>query len=164
MSNVPDPKDLVPQPPTDTEFQCRVEALKQIREWSSGLISIQTAGVAAIGLWLQREAGDWSFWWSVLALFTLLASILIGAVFLGSTIPYAIAHVPYRRRDESDIFHYIGGRGKYSIGTWVKLQSILFFVSLVAFVFSAATAVKKESVPIMVNADPRATAVTAHAH
>ena|ERR1051325_4919397 len=153
MAQPAQPLPLPTEPLHPSEVTCRTEALKQIREWSSSLITVQTAAVGAIAFWLQRESGDKSFWIAMVALVAMVISLVIGGVFLGSTLPHCLCHLPYRTHGEQDVFHYKGGgRIPMHVGTMVRGQSLTFVVSLIAFSLAAAMS-EKHSKPTTIDGE-----------
>lgn len=132
-----------PRRPSDIEIECRKEALKQIQEWSKGLITIQTAAVAALGFLLRFEAGSNARAASIWALIFLIASLVYGSFFLWTTIPTAIAKLPKVR--QWDVYKHTGNYGTWTIQKMVTGQSILFLGSVVCFGLAVFLAEPKES-------------------
>ena len=126
---------------SDRLMKCRMEALKLIQEWSKGLIGIQTGAVAAVGFWLQREAGDFSHVAAVIALGFLIVSLFCSTCFLWTTIPTAIAQLP-RKSDsahDDNVYNYTGG-GTWPISRMMDWQAGLFMCSVVCFTIAAVFA------------------------
>src|SRR4051812_24165970 len=116
------------------ELDCRVEALKQLHDWSKGLIALQMAAAAALGFWLLRDAGTASYCITLIAIGSLVGSILYGSIFLATTIVHVIAYAPYQTG--RNIYGYKGGypdnEKAWVIGTMVWWQSLFFCISVAA--------------------------------
>jgi hypothetical protein len=135
-------------PATHEQIDCRKEALKQIQEWSKGLVTIQIAAVAAVGIWFQREAGDIAYWGAIGAGVFLFASLVHGAFFFWTTIPTAIATLTQKSNaaHDDDVYLYTGG-GKWTISSMARWQYALFAGSVVCFAVAAVFAAPSKKAP-----------------
>lgn len=127
--------------PDSIDIFYKLEALKLIKEWSKGLIVVQSAAIVVVGGLLQSKpptlvsliiAGILSFF--------LIASIYMGAVSIIGTIPYIVQNLPQQPR--GDIYAERGGlklkRWRFlkerNLGNQCMFQANFFSISLVLFV------------------------------
>ncbi len=97
ISNVPDDSKLVYQ----------LEDLKLVKEWSTGLIFVQSAAIAVVGGLLQNKPPNIISLLIAIILFVfLIVSILMGAVSVVGTIPYIVQNLP--NDIEEDIYQKKG--------------------------------------------------------
>ena len=113
------------------DITVRIEALKLVKEWSIGLIVVQSGAVAVIGTLLNQPPTGW-FLVLVIALFiSLIASIWFGAVSVVGTIPFIVQKLP--ENPKCDIYEHKGGIGKFTLGQQCSYQERLFIISLLLF-------------------------------
>jgi len=126
------PVGAVNQPATTAEkISARLEALKLVKDWSSGLVVVQSGAVAVIGALLKSVPSGWSFWLVIALLASLILSIWMGAVSVAGTIPYIVQKLP--GDPDLDIYAQQGGMGGPKLGTQCLCQSGLFILSLILF-------------------------------
>ena len=127
----------------------KLEALKLIKEWSKGLIVIQSAAIVVVGSLLQNKPPTLIPLLIVIALFFfLIASIYMGAVSIIGTIPYIVQNLPQQhiiqnlpQQPELDIYERKGGLKlkhwlfleEKNLGKQCMFQANFFSISLVLF-------------------------------
>jgi hypothetical protein len=117
-----------------------LEALKLIKDWSSGLVVVQSAAIGVIGSLLKQPPSGLFLLLTACLLFSLIFSIWVGAVWVNGTIPYIVQQLPalLSRDPDLDIYQQTGGetdrkgntRG-LKLGEQCSLQSRFFVFSLV---------------------------------
>src|SRR5947209_5146856 len=119
---------------SNQQLTARLEALKLVKEWSTGLIVVQSGAIAVIGAFLQNVPTGWRLILVIALLASLIASIYIGAVALLGTIPYIAQNIP--KHPEQDIYYWEGGLektrfslGNLRLGSMCLWQSRLFTLS-----------------------------------
>ncbi|MBW4529447.1 MAG: hypothetical protein KME02_02045 [Aphanothece saxicola GSE-SYN-MK-01-06B] len=114
-----------------------LEALKLVRDWSSGLIIVESAAIGVIGSLLRQSPTGWYGLLTALLLVSLVGSIWVGAVWVVGTIPSIAEKLPTLLQVEPQlsIYEQKGGlKGEHpSLGTQCRLQIRLFLLSLVLF-------------------------------
>ncbi|NJM13301.1 MAG: hypothetical protein HC889_16780, partial [Synechococcaceae cyanobacterium SM1_2_3] len=103
MANTPDPDAEIAR-----QINVRLEALKQIRDYGSSLVVIQSGLIAVIGLFLRTSSPSL---WVTVYLFILFAalifSIYIGAVAVAGTVPHIVQKIA--NQPDCDIYEQTGG-------------------------------------------------------
>jgi hypothetical protein len=122
----------------------RLEALKLIKDWSAGLIVVQSTAIAVVGAFLQTVPSGWRLWLVIALLLSLIISIYIGAVAVIGTIPYITQRLP--ENPDCDIYTHAGGLktthkglATLSLGQLCLWQARLFTISLVLFAIFAVS-------------------------
>jgi len=119
-----------------------MEALKLVREWSSGLVLVQSGALAVMGALLKQRPEGWHLLITILLIITLVFSIWVGAVWVSGTIPSIAQRLPHLLANNPglDIYSESGGllrrRLFYSnsrLGDECQLQSVSFMLSLLLF-------------------------------
>jgi hypothetical protein len=114
-----------------------LEALKLVRDWSSGLILVQSAAIGVVGTLLRQPTTGWYGILTALLLVSLVGSIWVGAVWVVGTIPYIAEKLPtlLQAGSQLSIYDQKGGlKGEHpSLGTQCRLQIRLFLMSLILF-------------------------------
>lgn len=114
-----------------------LEALKLVRDWSSGLILVESAAIGVVGTLLRQSPTGWYGLLTALLLVSLVGSIWVGAVWVVGTIPSIAEKLPMLLQAEPhlSIYEQKGGlKGEHpSLGTECRLQIRLFLLSLVLF-------------------------------
>lgn len=118
------------------DIQVRLEALKLIKDWSAGLIVVQSGAIAVVGALLKAVPTGWPLALVIVLLFSLIASIYMGAVSVIGTVPYIAQNLT--KDPQCDIYAQSGGIAKGPLGTLTLgrlclLQTHLFVVSLLLF-------------------------------
>lgn len=118
------------------DIEIRIEALKLIKEWSSGLLFVQSAAIGVVGTMLTVAPIGWSLAVAIALFAALIFSIYIGAVCVVGTIPYIVQNLS--TNPTCDIYSQRGGlKEKWwrirNLGEFCLLQAHLFVVSLVLF-------------------------------
>jgi hypothetical protein len=122
---------------TDDNIAVRVEALKLVKDWSAGLIVVQSGAIAVIGALLKTVPTGGLLILVILLFTSLIASIYIGAVAVNGTIPYIVQILPTQKN--CDIYAQKGGlKSKsglthFTLGKLCLLQARIFIVSLILF-------------------------------
>jgi hypothetical protein len=126
--------------PPDTAHH--LEALKLVKEWSQGLVLVQSAAIGVIGALLKQPPSGWHLLVTLLLLACLVFSIWVGAVGVSGTVPSIAQRLPtlLARDPHLDIYAQKGGLtgaankvlGK-SLGDQCIQQSNSFILSLVLF-------------------------------
>jgi hypothetical protein len=113
-----------------------LEALKLVKDWSSGLIIVQSAAIGVIGTFLkQPPAGGYGVL-TALLLISLISSIVVGAVWVVGAIPNIAQELPslLQSNPKLSIYKQRGGKkGDRMLGTNCDIQHSLFVVSLIFF-------------------------------
>ncbi|MFH1303548.1 MAG: hypothetical protein ABIK07_21040, partial [Planctomycetota bacterium] len=125
----------------------RIEALKLVREWSTGLIVIQSSAIAIVGALLNETPAGWYLFLVAALLVSLVISIWFGAVSVVGTIPYITQNLP--ENPASDIYSQRGGIGKLTLGQQCMLQGYLFVFSLALFSLTLVMRPHSEPKPTM---------------
>ena len=119
------------------EIEVRLAALKLIRDWSTGLLVIQSAAIGVVGTFLATPVKGWLLC-LVAALFaTLITSIYVGAVCVVGTIPYIAQSLV--TNPGCNIYEQRGGlapldrKQRATLGMFCIWQANLFIVSLILF-------------------------------
>ncbi|MDQ3816443.1 MAG: hypothetical protein M3362_01980 [Acidobacteriota bacterium] len=132
--------------PVGQLISVRLEALKLIKDWSAGLIVVQSGAIAVVGAFLQTVPSGWRLGLVIILLLSLITSIYIGAVAVIGTIPYIAQTLP--EKPECDIYACAGGLEKAYVGKGLTnrnlgqlclLQARLFTLSLVLFAIFAVS-------------------------
>ncbi|WP_254956268.1 MULTISPECIES: transposase, partial [unclassified Cyanobium] len=71
-----------------------LEALKLVRDWSSGLILVESAAIGVVGTLLRQSPTGWYGLLTALLLVSLVGSIWVGAVWVVGTIPSIAEKLP----------------------------------------------------------------------
>ena len=110
MTNIPDAEIA-------RQINVRLEALKQIRDYSTSLVVIQSGFVGASGLLLKTSSVSESIYLGIL-LTALIISIYFGAVVVAGTVPHIVQKiVDY---PHCDIYEQTGGIPK----GWLATQTL----------------------------------------
>lgn len=126
--------------PPDTAHH--LEALKLVKEWSQGLVLVQSAAIGVIGALLKQPPSGVHLLLTILLLACLVFSIWVGAVWVSGTVPSIAQRLPalLAQNPDLDIYRQKGGltgAGKkvlgQTLGDQCMLQSNSFIVSLVLF-------------------------------
>ncbi len=140
--------------PTGQHISVRMEALKLIKDWSAGLIVVQSGAIAVVGAFLQTVPSGWRLVLVVILLLSLIASIYIGAVAVIGTIPSIAQTLP--EKPDCDIYacvgklqrSYFGARwANRKLGDLCMLQARLFTLSLILFAIFAVSRERAEPGP-----------------
>jgi hypothetical protein len=116
-----------------------LEALKLVKDFSNGLVVVQSAALGVIGSLLKQPPSGWHLILTFLLLLSIIYSIWVGAVWISGTIPYIVQNLPSKldfklSMDEVfDIYKEKGGVGGLDLGAQCQLQSKLFILSLGLF-------------------------------
>lgn len=118
------------------DIQVRLEALKLIKDWSAGLIVVQSGAIAVVGALLKAVPTGLNLALVLALLLLLIASIYMGAVSVIGTVPYIVQNLP--KDPQCDIYAQSGGIAKGPLGTLTLgrlclLQAHLFVGSLLLF-------------------------------
>jgi hypothetical protein len=126
------------------QISARLEALKLVKEWSAGLIVVQSGAIAVIGAFLQTVPSGWRLGLVIALLALLIFSIFIGAVAVLGTLPYIVQNLP--NHPEQDIYDWRGGIeksllpfAKLRLGSLCLWQSRLFIMSMILFAIFAVS-------------------------
>ena len=117
------------------QINVRLEALKQITDYGSSLVVIQSGFIAVIGVLLKTSSTSGSIYLGILFA-VLIVSIYVGAVAVAGTVPHIvqkIADYPH-----CDIYEQTGGIPKgwlatQTLGELCLLQAYLFVGVLALF-------------------------------
>jgi hypothetical protein len=122
----------------DHQINSRIEALKLIKEWSAGMIVVQSGAIAVVGAMLGTVPTWFALALVIYLLLVLVASIYVGAVAVVGTIPFITQSIP--DDPTCDVYSRRGGLKNYrvelaalSLGDQCILQSNLFVLSLIIF-------------------------------
>lgn len=116
---------------TNDDISARLEALKLVREWSAGLVVIESGAIAVLGALLKEPPTGGYLVLVVALLISMITSIWFGAVSVAGTIPFVVQNLP--KNPVCDIYKQRGGIGKLCLGHQCMLQEHLFVLSLVLF-------------------------------
>lgn len=125
----------IPDTEIARQINVRLEALKQIRDYSASLVVIQSGFVAVIGVLLKTSSTSGSIYLGILFA-VLIVSIYFGAVVVAGTVPYIVQRIA--DNPGCDIYKETGGipKGKLAkqpLGKLCLLQAHLFIGVLVLF-------------------------------
>lgn len=125
-------------------ISARLEALKLVKDWSAGLIVVESTAIAVVGAFLQTVPSGWRLWLVIALLLSLISSIYIGAVAVMGTIPYIAQGL--HETPERNIYDYAGGikrdylgLANFRLGRLCLLQANLFTLSLILFAIFAVS-------------------------
>lgn len=116
-----------------------LEALKLVKDFSNGLVVVQSAAIGVIGTLLKQPPSGWHLIVTISLLLSIIYSIWVGAVWISGTIPYIVQNLPSKlvskqsKNEVFDIYSERGGVGGPALGTQCQLQSNLFILSLALF-------------------------------
>jgi hypothetical protein len=123
MEAHPLPPQAANQQATRAEkITARLEALKLVKEWSSGLVVVQSGAIAVIGAVFKTVPTGWSLALVIVLLVTLISSIYVGAVAVAGTVPYIVQSLP--TNPDGDIYEQTGGMGGPALGSLCKLPKV----------------------------------------
>lgn len=86
------------------QIAARLEALKLVKEWSSGLVVIQTAAIGVVGGLFKSVPIGPALYLLIALLASLTLSVCTGAVSVMGTIPYIVENLP--GDPDKDIYDY----------------------------------------------------------
>jgi len=113
-----------------------LEALKLVKDWSSGLIVVQSAAIGVIGTFLKQPPTGMYGVLTASLLTSLISSIVVGAVWVVGAIPYIAQELPslLQSNPKFSIYAQRGGKkGDRTLGTMCEIQIFLFVSSLILF-------------------------------
>jgi hypothetical protein len=126
--------------PPDTAHH--LEALRLVKEWSQGLVVVQSAAIGVIGALLKQPPTGLQLLVTILLLLSLVFSIWVGAVGVSGTVPFIAQRLPMLLTQDPhlDIYAQKGGltgAGKKALGSSLGdqcvMQSRSFMLSLMLF-------------------------------
>jgi hypothetical protein len=126
-------------PPPNTSNH--LEALKLVKDWSSGLVVVQSAAIGVVGSLLKQPPSDCLHLIITMVLLgTLIFSIWLGAVGVSGTVPYIAQNLSSlqakanAQNKDLDIYAQKGGiASDPDLGMQCRLQSYSFIFSLFLF-------------------------------
>jgi len=117
------------------ETEVRLEALKLVKDWSTGLLFVQSAAIGVVGALCEKHSPHgWLLGLTVALFASLVSSIYLGAVCVVGTLPAIAQRLP--ENPGCDIYAERGGlrRGfRPTLGKYCLWQAQLFILSLILF-------------------------------
>jgi predicted cobalt transporter CbtA len=110
--------------------QCQIEAAKLLKDWSTWLVTVQTAALGLITIFFGRDQALQRNCWSVLMVFFFALSICVATFVLGS-LPSIIQHIPPKNYLHDMVYFTLPVVGwRVTLGVVAGIQHAMFLAGV----------------------------------